>query len=55
MSKSTESSKTVRIMLTEAQQQQIRSATGNEVTSLEFTAEQLEDRIAPMRNIRLKK
>jgi hypothetical protein len=39
--------KTVRITLTEAQQEQIRKETGNEVSTVEFAFEQLEERIAP--------
>lgn len=43
--------KTVRITLTEAQQEQIRKETGNEVATLEFAFEPLEDRIAPALNL----
>lgn len=37
----------VRIVLTEEQQTKIKQETGREVSEIEFTAEQLEDRIAP--------
>ena len=39
----------VRIELTEQQKQQVREATGKDLDSLEFTAEALEDRVAPAR------
>ena len=38
----------VRIELTEQQKQAIREATGKELDAVEFTAEALEERIAPM-------
>jgi hypothetical protein len=38
----------VRIELTEEQKQAIRDATGKELDAVEFTAEALEERIAPM-------
>lgn len=38
----------IRIDLTEEQKQVIREATGRELDRLEFTAEVLEERIAPM-------
>lgn len=38
----------IRIDLTEQQKQVIREATGRELDRLEFTAEVLEERIAPM-------
>ena len=37
----------VRIVLTEEQQSKVKQETGREVSEVEFTAEQLEDRIAP--------
>lgn len=37
----------VRIALTEEQQSKVKQETGQEVSAIEFTAEQLEDRIAP--------
>ena len=39
----------VRISLTEEQQSKIKQETGREVSAIEFTAEQLEDRIAPVK------
>jgi hypothetical protein len=42
----------VRIELTEQQKQQIREATGKDLDAVEFTAEALEDRVAPVRVIR---
>jgi hypothetical protein len=39
----------VRIELTEQQKQQIREATGKELDAVEFTAEALEERVAPLR------
>jgi len=39
----------IRIDLTESQKQMIRDATGKELDALEFTAEALEDRVAPAR------
>ncbi|MBA2243582.1 MAG: hypothetical protein H0W11_01375 [Gemmatimonadetes bacterium] len=39
----------VRIELTEQQRQQVRETTGKDAVTLEFTAQQLEERIAPMR------
>jgi hypothetical protein len=38
---------TIRIELTPEQQEAVRRALGTEVLALEFTAEQLEQRIAP--------
>lgn len=43
----------VRIELTEDQKQVIRNATGKEIESLEFSAEALEERIAPRRAVDL--
>lgn len=37
----------VRIELTEEQKKQIKDASGEEVSALEFTVEELEQRIAP--------
>ena len=37
----------IRIDLTPEQKQQIRSATGQDIAAFEFTAEELEQRIAP--------
>jgi hypothetical protein len=37
----------VRIELTEEQQKKIREATGKDASTIEFTAEELEERIAP--------
>ncbi|HEX6063477.1 MAG TPA: hypothetical protein VFZ04_04605 [Longimicrobiales bacterium] len=39
----------VRIVLTEEQRKQIQAETGHDATTLEFTAEELEQRIAPAR------
>ncbi len=39
--------KPIRIELTEEQKQQIREATGKEASAVEFTAEELEDRVSP--------
>jgi hypothetical protein len=39
----------VRVVLTEEQQSKIKQETGREVSEIEFTAEQLEDRIAPVK------
>ena len=38
----------LRIELTAEQKRQIKEASGEDVSTLEFTAEQLEQRIAPM-------
>jgi hypothetical protein len=38
----------IRIELTTEQQKQIKEASGEDVTAIEFTAQELEDRIAPM-------
>ena len=38
----------IRIELTHEQQEQIKAASGEDVTVLEFTAQQLEERIAPL-------
>jgi hypothetical protein len=38
----------IRIELTKEQQKQIKVASGEDVTVLEFTAQQLEERIAPL-------
>ena len=45
---SDEKRRSIRIELTAEQKKQIKEASGEEVSSLEFTAEQLEQRIAPM-------
>ena len=45
---SDEKRRSIRIELTAEQKKQIKEASGEEVNSLEFTAEQLEQRIAPM-------
>jgi len=37
----------IRIELTPEQKQQIRNATGQDIEAFEFTAEELEQRIAP--------
>jgi len=37
----------IRIELTDEQQKQIKEASGREIASLEFTAQELEQRIAP--------
>ncbi|HTT68921.1 MAG TPA: hypothetical protein VMF70_12930 [Gemmatimonadales bacterium] len=42
----------VRIKLTPAQREVIRKATGKKAEALELTAEELEERIAPMRAMR---
>ena len=41
-------SDTFRISLTPEQKEQVRKATGKEADTLELTAEELEERIAPM-------
>ena len=38
----------IRIELTNEQQKQIKAASGEDVAVIEFTAQQLEDRIAPL-------
>ena len=40
--------KRVKIELTPEQRKQIKDASGEEITTLEFTAEELENRVAPM-------
>jgi hypothetical protein len=45
---SDEKRKSIRIELTAEQKRQIKEASGEEVNALEFTAEQLEQRIAPL-------
>ena len=42
------SSDTFRITLTPEQKEQVRKATGKEANTIELTAEELEERIAPM-------
>ena len=44
-----EQKKVVKIQLTEEQKKQIKQTVGEEVSSLEISAEQLEDRVAPLR------
>lgn len=39
----------IRIELTEQQRKQIREETGKEARAIELTAEELEDRVSPMR------
>ncbi|HEX6063478.1 MAG TPA: hypothetical protein VFZ04_04610 [Longimicrobiales bacterium] len=39
----------VRVVLTEEQRKQIQSETGRDAEAVEFTAEELEERIAPVR------
>ena len=39
----------VRIVLTEEQRKQVEKETGRDASAIEFTAEALEDRIAPVR------
>jgi hypothetical protein len=39
----------VRIVLTDEQRKQVESETGRDASAIEFTAEALEDRIAPVR------
>lgn len=39
----------VRIELTEEQRKKLREETGKDAEAVEFTAEELEDRIAPLR------
>ena len=41
------SRKTIRIELTEAQKKQIREQTGEEVETVDFTVEELEQRVTP--------
>jgi hypothetical protein len=43
-----ESMKPVRLELTEEQRRQLEEATGQQAVAIEFTAEELEERIAPM-------
>ena len=38
----------IRIELTEEQKKQVKEASGQDVTTLEFTAQELEARIAPI-------
>jgi hypothetical protein len=38
----------IRIELTDEQQKQIKAACGEDVTVIEFTPQELEDRIAPL-------
>ena len=38
----------IRIQLTDEQKKQIKEASGEEITAIEFTAQELEDRIAPV-------
>lgn len=40
----------VRIELTEEQKKQILDATGKDAVAIELTAEELEDRVSPMRH-----
>jgi len=42
----------VRIPLTNEQKEQVRSATGREADAIELSAKELEERIAPMINLR---
>ncbi|MGI9181463.1 MAG: hypothetical protein ACR2H9_13295 [Longimicrobiaceae bacterium] len=49
MEKKNQEQKQVRIELTEEQRQKIREATGKDAAAVEFTAEELEQRIAPAR------
>lgn len=46
---SDENRRSIRIELTAEQKQQIKKASGEDVSALEFTPEELEQRIAPMR------
>lgn len=39
---------TVRIELTDEQKKQLRNATGRDANAIEFSVEELEERIAPM-------
>jgi len=43
------SNDTFRITLTPEQKEQVRKATGKEANTIELTAEELEERIAPMK------
>jgi uncharacterized small protein (DUF1192 family) len=45
----------VRMTLTAEQKEQIRKATGKDAETLEFSVEELEERIAPMTSAGLKK
>ena len=45
---SSDKRKSIRIELTAEQKRQIKEASGEEVSVLEFTAQELEQRIAPM-------
>lgn len=40
---------TIRIELNEQQREQVQASVGKDADALEFTGEQLEDRIAPIR------
>ena len=42
-----EKRRSIRVELTEDQRKQIKAASGEDVAALEFTAEELEQRIAP--------
>jgi len=49
MDKQNQQQKQVRIELTDEQRQKIREATGKDAAAVQFTAEELEQRIAPVR------
>jgi hypothetical protein len=44
----TNSKETVRIELTEQQKEQLRRSTGQDANAIEFSVQELEDRIAPV-------
>jgi hypothetical protein len=44
----TQEQQRIRIELTEEQKKQVKEASGQDVTTLEFTAQELEARIAPI-------
>jgi hypothetical protein len=44
----TQQQQRIRIELTEEQKRQVKEASGQEVTALEFSAQELEARIAPI-------
>ena len=48
------SQKSIKLTLTPAQKEQLKSATGQDADAVELQVEELEDRIAPARWVRLK-
>jgi len=45
----------IRITLTPEQREEVRKATGKDATAVELSVEELEERIAPMTNIGLRR